>query len=172
MSDSRGVAMTAIRICQIALVASIAAYFALVALGNITDYESNWVYVQHVLSMDTAFPDSRIRWRAITDPGLQTFAYWLIIGWETLTAVVLLVGVARLLGRLSRPDFAAAKPAAVAGLGMGLFLYLFGFIVVAGEWFAMWQSPTWNAQGVAFSLITTIGIVLIVLILPEPAARD
>ena len=32
---------------------------------------------------------------------------------------------------------------------MGHLLYIVGFLVVAGEWFAMWQSKIWNGQATA-----------------------
>ena len=67
--------MVIVRLCKIALVAAIAFFFTLVAFGNLTDYNSNWQFVQHVLSMDTIFPGSTIRYRAITDPALQHAGY-------------------------------------------------------------------------------------------------
>ena len=159
--------MIAIRLSKIAFVAVIALFFTVVAFGNITDYGTNWVLVQHVLSMDTIFPDSTLRWRAVTSESLQALAFWLIIAWEALTAVVLWVGVARLLTALRGRRFAAAKPAAVVGLAMGLLLYAAGFLVVGGEWFAMWQSEEWNVQQTAFGFLMMIGVVLLVLLLPE-----
>jgi predicted small integral membrane protein len=49
-----------IRLCKTALVATIAVFFVLVAFGNITDYGTNWAFVQHVLAMDTIFPGSTL----------------------------------------------------------------------------------------------------------------
>jgi len=40
---------------------------------------------------------------------------------------------------------------------MGIVLYGFGFLVIASEWFAMWQSDTWNAQATA-GMFTTVMI--------------
>ena len=53
---------------------------------------------------------------------------------------------------------------------MGFLLYAAGFMVVGGEWFAMWQSEQWNGQEPAFRFLTMIGIVLVVLLLPEQEA--
>ena len=50
-------AMLIARLSKTALVAAIAFLTTLVAFGNITDYETNWAFVRHVLSMDTIFPD-------------------------------------------------------------------------------------------------------------------
>lgn len=158
-----------VRLCKIVFVAVVALFFSVIAYGNITDYDSNWQFVQHVLSMDTIFPNSTLKWRAITDPNLQTAGYWGIIGWEALTALVLWIGVIRPLAALSGPGFGRAKGIAAAGLTMGFLLFGLGFVVVGGEWFAMWQSETWNGQQKAFEFISMIGLALIVLLLPEPA---
>lgn len=157
-----------IHYCKAALVAIAAFFFSIIAFDNIVDYNSNWLFVQHVLGMDTVFPDSTLKWRAITNPTLQRLAYWAIIAWEAATAIVLWVGVARLLGAAgSNAAFARAKTAATVGLTMGFLLYGVGFVIVGGEWFAMWQSQTWNGQQKAFEFIGMIGVVLIVLLIPE-----
>ncbi|PPQ31983.1 hypothetical protein CCS01_16155 [Rhodopila globiformis] len=163
--------MIVVRLCKIALVAAIALFFTLVAFGNITDYGSNWPFVRHVLSMDTTFPDSKLRWRAITDPALQQAGYLLIITTQVIVAALLWLGCARLLAAVGTAGFARAKPLAVAGLTAGLLLYMVGFITIGGEWFAMWQSATWNGQRKAFAFIAMIGMVLLVLLLPEENAR-
>ena len=49
-----------IRLSRIGLVATIGLWLALVAFGNITDYGSNQVFVQHVLAMDSIFPRSPV----------------------------------------------------------------------------------------------------------------
>jgi predicted small integral membrane protein len=67
--------MILVRLCKIALIASVAFFFSLVAYGNITDYDSNWQFVQHVLSMDTTFLNSSLHWRAITNPAVQAAGY-------------------------------------------------------------------------------------------------
>ena len=156
-----------IRLCKTALVAAIALFFTLVALGNLMDYESNWRFVQHVLSMDTTFPDSALHGRAITHPALQTFCYWLIIATEIITAGLLWLGVLRLLQSIHNTNFKQAKTPAIAGLTIGILLYVVGFIIIGGEWFAMWQSATWNGQEKAFQFAAMITLVLIVVLLPE-----
>ena len=67
--------MIAIRAAKIAMIAAIALFATLVAFGNITDYSTNFVFVQHVLSMDSMFPFSTIKYRAITSPALHHAAY-------------------------------------------------------------------------------------------------
>ena len=155
--------------CKAVLVAIAAFFFSIIAFDNIVDYNSNWLFVQHVLSMDTVFPDSTLKWRAITNPTLQMLSYWTIIAWEAATAIVLWIGAGRLAGAAgSNAAFTQAKTAATLGLTMGFLLYGVGFVIVGGEWFAMWQSETWNGQQKAFEFIGMIGVVLIVLLIPEP----
>ena len=165
--------MTMLRLSRIALVAAVAAFFTLVAFGNVTDYGANWQFVTHVLSMDTTFRDPDVMWRAVTDPTLQRIAYGLIIAWQASTALLLWVGVTRLLRAIGGdPDeFAEARTVAIAGLTMGLLLYAVGFLVVAGEWFAMWQSHDWNGQASAAIFVLFIGLALLHLCGPEPEWR-
>jgi predicted small integral membrane protein len=161
-----------VRLCKIAIVMAVALFFTLIAFGNITDYDSNWLFVRHVLSMDTTFLASSLRWRAITSPALQAAGYWLIIATQVVTAVLLWAGAFRLLNARRGPEFARAKDLAVAGLTLGFLLYAVGFVDVGGEWFAMWQSPVWNGQQKAFNFIAMAGIALIVVLLPDREAAE
>lgn len=161
--------MIAVRAAKIAMVAAIAFFASLVAFGNITDYGTNFVFVQHVLSMDTVFPFSTIRYRAVTDPTLHHLAYALIIAAEAATALLCWIGAYRLL-RAIRADaraFNRAKACAVAGLTLGFLLWQVGFMSVGGEWFGMWQSPEWNGVPSAFRFVVVIVGVLIVVLLPD-----
>jgi predicted small integral membrane protein len=161
--------MIAIRAAKTALVAAIALFASLVAAGNLTDYDTNFRYVQHVLSMDTIFPSSRIGYRAITSPALHHTAYALIIALEALTAVLCWIG-ALALTRRQRADAAAfnqAKTWSVVGLTVGFLLWQVGFVPIGGEWFAMWQSQEWNGVPSAFRFLMTILGVLIVVMLPD-----
>ena len=162
--------MSALRLSRIAMVVAVALFFTLVAFGNVTDYGANWQFVRHVLSMDTTFQDPELMWRAVTDPRLQLAAYGTIITWQALTALVLWLGIARLLraATADRAGFAQARGLAVIGLTMGLLLYAVGFLVVGGEWFAMWQSHTWNGQVTAGIFVLFIGVTLLHLCGPEP----
>ena len=159
--------MVLVRLCKIALVGSVALFFSLVAYGNITDYDSNRQFVQHVLSMDTTFPNSSLHWRAITNPAVQAAGYWLIIATEALAAVLLWIGALRLLAAIGGRHFDRAKTIAITGLSLGFLLYAVGFVGVGAEWFAMWQSQIWNGQQKAFEFIGMIGAVLIVLTLSD-----
>ena len=110
--------MDAVRYSKIVMVIGLAVYALLVAFGNITDYRSNFAYVQHVMSMDTTFLDNRIMYRAVTAPALHHAAYWLIIAGESLTGLLFALGAWRLwCARAASPAaFAAAKRPLVLGV--------------------------------------------------------
>lgn len=157
------------RMSKIALTAGIALFFSLVALDNIVDYPTNYAFVEHVLSMDTLPEDSPLRVRALTDPAIHRAFYLTIIGWEAITAVLCWIGAFRLMRVLlaEAARFNKAKSIATLGLLLGCLLWLVAFLCVGGEWFAMWQSPTWNGQTAAFRMFTVTGIVLIFLHQPD-----
>jgi predicted small integral membrane protein len=157
-----------IRLCKTALVATIALFFIVVGFDNLTDYATNWAFVQHVLAMDTIFESSTLKWRAITDPRLARLAYWSVIAWELVTAAILVFATQRLTAACrDRQRFCEAKPMAVLGLTFGLLLYGLGFTIIGGEWFAMWQSQTGSGLDSAARFILLDGVVLLVLLLPE-----
>jgi predicted small integral membrane protein len=161
--------MIAIRAAKVTLVAAIALLASLVTFGNLTDYNTNWAFVQHVLSMDTIFPFSTIKYRAITDPTLQQLAYAIIIAAEGATAVLCWIGAVQL-SRYLRADaraFNGAKTFAVIGLTLGFLLWQVGFMSIGGEWFGMWQSQQWNGVPSAFRFLITIIAVLIFVSLPD-----
>jgi predicted small integral membrane protein len=145
------------------MVAAIALFATLVAFGNITDYGTNFAFVQHVLSMDTIFPNSTIRYRAITAPALHHFAYALIIAAEAATAVLCWIGAHAMLRRLraNAAAFNEAKRCAVLGLMLGFLVWQTGFMTIGGEWFGMWQSAQWNGVPSAFRFVVVILGVLI-----------
>jgi predicted small integral membrane protein len=161
--------MILFRLAKIAMIAALAAFAFVVAYDNLVDYDSNYEFVRHVLSMDTTFPNNGLMGRAITDTRIWTIAYWAIIAVEALTCLLLSAGVLALLTRLKAPAerFNRAKIWAVAGLTVGFGLWFFGFLVVAGEYFAMWQSQTWNGQEAAFRIVAVILGVLIFVALPD-----
>jgi predicted small integral membrane protein len=164
---------TLVRVCKTALVATIALLMLLVAIGNLTNYDSNAAFVHHVLAMDTIFPGSHLLWRAITDPLAQTVAYDGIIAWESLCAIVGVAATVRLaLGIADAERFAAATPLAVLGLTMVLVLFGAGFLTIGSEWFLMWQSSTWNGNESAARDFTFAGITLLILLAREPEPRS
>ncbi|HSI00105.1 MAG TPA: DUF2165 domain-containing protein [Reyranella sp.] len=151
------------RLVKVAMVASCALFALLVAFNNVVDYGSNYAFVAHTLSMDTTFGGNVLKGRAITSPAIWTTAYWLIIATEAATGLVLAFGALRLALALREPAgrFNAAKSAVGLGVGLGFLLWFTGFMVVGGEWFAMWQSKEWNGVPSAFRFDVILLLVLI-----------
>jgi predicted small integral membrane protein len=161
------------RTAKLASVFAIGVMALLIVIGNTTDYYSNYHFVEHVLKMDTIFPGSSLRYRHIDSPVLFHAGYIFLILLEALMSFCCLWGSWRLLRALKSDaaGFHAAKNWAVAGLLLGLMIWFFGFEVVGGEWFAMWQSSTWNGLGAAERIVSFLGLTLVLLHLPEEPAR-
>lgn len=157
------------RLAKVLMVASLAAFAAIVAFDNLIDYGANYAFVAHVLSMDTTFPDGALRGRAIGDPRLWHAAYALIIAVEGLTALAFAAGAVAMLRHLrgAAAAFDRAKRLVVVGATLAFLLWFAGFMVVGGEWFAMWQSKLWNGQEAAFRFYMTALAVLIFVNQPE-----
>jgi predicted small integral membrane protein len=157
------------RTAKALLVAGIALFYTLVVFNNLTDFDSNYQFVHHVLSMDSTFPGNRGMWRALPSPAMQLAFYISIIAWEIVTTVLLWWGVASLLRALrgSVAVFQAAKRLPVMALTLSMLMWLVAFLSVGAEWFLMWQSHTWNGQEAAFRMFTVVGLVLLILLQSE-----
>lgn len=153
------------RSSKVLVIWAVALFASLVVFNNLTDYASNYMFVSHVLKMDTTFPENRSMWRAINAPFLHHAFYWIIILVEAAIAVLCWLGGFCLFRSIDDADrFNKAKSIAIAGLTLGLLLWFTGFITVGGEWFLMWQSEHWNGQEAAFRLTVIFGIVLVYLV--------
>ena len=162
------------RYSKILFVAAIALFASLVAFGNITDYGSNFAFVQHVLLMDTIFPTATIKYRALDSVFLHHAGYIVIIALEALTAILCWIGAYRLLKAAKAParDFNRSKCMAAAGLTLGFLVWQVGFMSIGGEWFGMWMSQQWNGVPDAFRFFMTIAVVLIYLALPDSDTQE
>lgn len=148
------------------LVACNALYIFLVAVGNITDYDTNFAFVQHVLSMDTTNfgaaagtdLDPDVMWRAITDPVVWNIAYIGVIVWESAAALVLIGAcIAWLRAFITRGAYDLARTLSTIGL------------LIGGEWFQMWRSTAWNGLDPAFRNAVLAAITLVLIHLTAPA---
>ena len=86
-----------------------------------------------------------------------------------MTGILFLAGAIRLFQIRNAPAarFNQEKGLVVAASLLAFLLWFLGFMVVAGEWFAMWQSQTWNGQEPAFRFYLTVLAVLIFVSLPD-----
>jgi predicted small integral membrane protein len=53
------------------------------------------------------------------------------------------------------------------GLAAAFLVWFVAFMVFAGEWFASWQSATWNGQEYAFRFVVPLLLVMIFVMQPE-----
>ena len=158
-----------LRLAKTALVFGIALFYTFVVFNNLTDYDSNYQFIRHVLMMDSTFAGNRGMWRALNSPAIHTIFYVCIIAWEFVTMVLCWAGGVRLVRSIggAAAVFHRAKNVAVTGLTMSLLMWLAAFLSVGGEWFLMWQSKSWNGQEAAFRTFTVVGIVLLFLAMPD-----
>lgn len=147
-----------LRTAVIVLTAITALYYLLVAFGNITDFSTNYDFVDNVFDMGTTFNDKDVMWRRIQNNGLVKVAYIGVIIWETLIALTLLCALFKWL----RGNDRMGRRLSTLGWTMGLILFGGLFITIGGEWFSMWQSSKWNGLEPAFRnfVIAGLGIIL------------
>jgi predicted small integral membrane protein len=157
------------RLAKIVMCLALALFCLLVAYDNVADARWNYEFVQHVMSMDTTFPDNKVMYRAVTDPQAWQIVFALITATETICGVLFLGGALQMWQAryASAAEFQQAKVLAIAGSTLAFLLWFFVFMVIAGEWFAMWQSKTWNAQPAAFRIYVTVLAVLIFVNMPD-----
>ena len=149
----------ALSISQTSCVGLIGIFACLVSLNNILDYQSNFEFVRHVLSMDTTFEGNKLMNRAIETSLLHHIAYAVIIFLEAAIGLINLVAAGLMISAIRTSDsmrFSRAKGVAIIGLTIGFILWFGGFMIVGAEWFLMWQSPSWNGQTAAFRFSSII----------------
>jgi predicted small integral membrane protein len=151
------------RIVKVVMVGCLALFAAVVTFDNLVDYDDNFEFVRHVLSMDTIFPENTLLYRHVTSPVLWNWAYCVIIVGEGLTALTFALAAFVLTRNLRSAGarFNRAKRLVFIGAAIGFLVWFFGFMVIGGEWFQMWQSRLWNGQEAAFRFYMTVLAVLI-----------
>lgn len=156
-------------LAKVGLSAALGLFALLVAADNVLDFDTNFAFIRHVLSMDTTFPGGRLRDRAIHGEAWWRAGYMLIIVGEAVTGVLFLIGSVRLFQKLRAPGraFEDAKAWAILGAASGFAVWFVGFMLIGGEWFQMWQSTTWNGQEAAFRIYMTMLAVLIYIGQPD-----
>jgi len=161
------------RSAKLLLLAGIALLYTLVVFNNLTDFDSNYQFVRHVLAMDSTFPGNHGRWRAILWPWAHLVFYISVIAWEIATTLLLWWGAIRLLRARTRAGavFHRAKGIAVIALTLSMLMFLVAFLTIGAEWFLMWQSHTWNGQDAAFRMFAVVGVVLIFIIQPDTESQ-
>jgi len=148
---------------KIILIGILALYFTIVAIGNITDYATNYQFVEHVLMMDTTFNSPNLMYRSMTSPIIHSIFYWIIILTEVIVAILLWAGELKLLSKNKKRQEKGILYAR-RGVILSMILWFGYFITIGGEWFAMWQSSTWNGLDPAFRMFVISGIIFLIII--------
>ena len=100
------------RSAKLLLIGGIALFYTLVVFNNLTDFDSNYEFVRHVLSMDSTFPGNHGLWRALPSPTEHLVFYLSMIAWEIVTMILLWWGAFALCARrASRRPFSMPQSA-------------------------------------------------------------
>ena len=145
-----------IRTLKTLLVAGMALVLTLAVIGNVTMPHTGYAAVGTAMGMQTTYRNPHAMWRAIDNPALIWAAFGLIVLSEATSAVLSWVAAARLWrSRRQKERFDAAKSTAYMGLGVAACLYFIVFLVIAQEYFLMWQSTKLNVLQDAFRLFAS-----------------
>lgn len=159
------------KLLKIALVAGIALVLTITTLNNILMPRATVGAVGAALSMATTFQNPMEIWRAITNPTLLWIIAIIIIICEAIGAILCWIGVAQLLGaRGSAAQFNQSKSIALLGLVFTATFYFLGWLVMANEWFGMWQSTKMNVLQDAFRIFGECMLIALWLNVPDTDA--
>ena len=141
----------------------------IIAFSNLTDYSTNFEFVKHVLSMDSIFENSSVKYRSITNNPIHHLAYIFIITLELSMAYFFITSAVQLYlqRKNSKEQFNLAKKNAYIGVSLGILLWFIGFTVVGCEWFSMWQSNDWNGLAPADRIISFIMLTYLALVVVD-----
>jgi predicted small integral membrane protein len=141
----------------------------IIAFSNLTDYSTNFQFVKHVLSMDSIFENSTVKYRSITNNTIHHLAYLFIITLELSMAYFFITSASQLYlqRKNSKEQFNLAKKNAYIGVSLGILLWFIGFTVIGGEWFSMWQSNDWNGLAPADRIISFIMLTYLALVVVD-----
>ena len=157
-----------VRYIKILLLLPVAVLGLIAFFTNISTLQLNFETVQSILSMQKTFDWPNIKWRAITNPYLVGIGYGSIILCELAVGVLCASGAVNMwrARRAEARAFNDAKLLAQLGCAIGILLWYGGFIVVAGEWFFMWQHGAATLEH-AFRFAGGIALILIIVSLKD-----
>lgn len=149
------------KMIKIILVAGTALLLSFAVLGNVTMPDVGFGAVKTAVGMETTFKHPGAMWRAITNPLLVYAIFGCIVLVEASAAVLCWIGAGRMwAARRDNASFHRATGMARLGLGVTAALYFVGWLVFAGEWFAMWQSQQLNVLPDAFRYFASAMLIL------------
>jgi predicted small integral membrane protein len=150
------------RLIKIVLVAGVALFLTLAVLGNVTMSDVAIGAVKTAVGMETTFKHPAAMWRAVTSPFWIYVIYGVIVLSEAIAAALCWMGAFRLwAARSDSAAFVRATTTARIGLGVTAALYFLGWLVIASEWFEMWQSQQLNVLPDAFRIFGSVMLILL-----------
>ncbi|QUM78489.1 DUF2165 domain-containing protein [Moritella sp. 24] len=161
------------RISKVTLSTSISIFCLLVGSDNLINFNANYQFVQHVLSMDAMepwFDASAFEYRVITNPTFHLISYYVIIFAELLAGTLGLIGSVLMAKHINNPRFSQGQAFFLLGGTVAISLWYLGFAVIGGEWFSMWANQ-WNGQMKAYTFATFILISMIYVLVPTPEEK-
>lgn len=138
-------------------------YSLMIFLNNVTDYQTNFLFVKAIVVMDELISGDTNKWRSVHQPSLQHLLFILIICWEGVMASCLGIGT-RDMYKNRKSDaatFNQSKKWTLIGMATGVCLWFGVFTIAAGEWFLIWQSKFGNTQVTGFLLCTVFLLFLL-----------
>ena len=145
-----------IRVLKCLMLFSCALLITLVFADNMTTYDINFDYIQHIMSIDDTHKHKNMLWRAVTNPLWHHICYIFIIVLEGIASALLWFGSYDLFRHNS-------KSWAQVALLFTLILYILFFFVIGSQWFASWQSTLWNAKTAAFPFIMLFAVTYLII---------
>lgn len=157
------------KVLKIGLVAGMALVLSITTFNNIMMPGATYGAIALALGMSTTFKNPVEFGRAITDPGALWAIAVIIIVCEALAAVLCWIGTVKLLTGLrgGSARFNQSKSMALIGLTFTAGFYFIGWLVIANEWFAMWQSTKINTLPDAFRIFGEAMLIAIWLNTPD-----
>ena len=148
---------------KIVLVAGVALFLTLAVLGNLTMPDVGTGAVKTAVGMQTTFQHPGVMWRAITNPVWVYLIFGCIVLTEAAAAILCWTGAARMWAARKRDTVSFHQAAALARVGLGVTaaLYFIGWLVIASEWFEMWQSKELNVLPDAFRIFASAMLILL-----------
>lgn len=149
MIVERNYAMKAVLSLTTAMVMSI------IVLNNVQDRKNGLTYTAHALNM-TYVPDGPLHYRSISDRRYVIGMYTIVVVWEALIAVLCALGAALMHKRIG---LMLSK----LGHVLGALLFFGAFRGIAGQWFLMWQSGSFNGLPDAHRMLQWMLAMLVLL---------
>lgn len=157
------------QLSKAAIAFSVGFFCILVGYDNIIDFNTNYEFVNAVLSMDQMEPffsgDKDIEERAITNPTIHLVAYWMIIIGELVTGITCMIGSILMFSSIGKARFAKGQVFYLVGATFAILLWYLGFGVIGGEYFSMWANKM-NGQMKAYTFSILILLTAIYVAMP------